>query len=100
MKNIIELRDQLEKEINREVEFQFTKALKECKTVGELRNFEPEKINVPVSSNDGYSRLLFEDMTSAINTEIRYRFREKVDNHINKLGVNLKWKNQITTNIK
>ncbi|WP_436888067.1 hypothetical protein [Mammaliicoccus sciuri] len=90
MENIINLRDQLEKEINQEVEFQFENALRECEMLGELRNFEPERISVPVSSDDDYSRLLFRDISTAINYEIKRRFKEKVDNYINNSGVNLK----------
>lgn len=87
MKNIINLRDQLEKEINREVEFQFEKALRECETLGELRNFEPERIRVPVSSDDDYSRLLFRDVSSAINYEIKRRFSGKLDNYIKNISL-------------
>lgn len=94
MKNIIELRDQLEKEINREVEFQFTKALKECKTVGKLRNFEPEWLSSPIpNSFNGLNKselrfsLLSRDITFSINTEIKNRLREKVDNYINNISL-------------
>ncbi|UXV31909.1 hypothetical protein [Mammaliicoccus sciuri] len=97
MENIINLRDQLEIEINREVEFQFKKALRECETLGELRNFEPERLSPQISNSfNGFNKselrfsILSGDISDAINSEIKYRFREKVDNFINNTGVNLK----------
>lgn len=88
MKNIINLRDQLENAINEEVEFQFKKALRECETLGELRTFEPERINVPVSSDDDYSRLLFRDISSAINYEIKHKFTKMIEMHIDIISLN------------
>lgn len=90
MKNIINLRDQLENAINEEVEFQFKKALRECETLGELRNFEPERISVPVSSDDDYSRLLFRDVSSAINYEIKRKFTKMIEIHIDIISLNKK----------
>lgn len=95
MKNINNLRDQLENAINEEVEFQFKKALRECETLGELRNFEPERLSTPISNSfNGFNKselrfsILSRDITFSINAEINHRFREKVDNYINNSGVN------------
>ncbi|MFP4878666.1 hypothetical protein ACLFLH_06900 [Mammaliicoccus sciuri] len=77
MKNIINLRDQLENAINEEVEFQFKKALRECETLGELRIFKLEEIKDPV----------FSSVTEVINSEIKRRFRKRVDNYIKNTSI-------------
>ncbi|MCJ1785221.1 hypothetical protein [Mammaliicoccus sciuri] len=77
MKNIINLRDQLENAINEEVEFQFKKALRECETLGELRIFELEEIKAPA----------FSSVTEVINSEIKRRFRKRVDNYIENTSI-------------
>ncbi|MEX5936849.1 hypothetical protein [Mammaliicoccus sciuri] len=94
MKNIISLRDQLEKAINEEVEFYFTNALRECETLGELRKFEPERLSSSIpNSFNGLNKselrfsLLSRDITFSINTEIKNRLREKVDNYINNISL-------------
>ncbi|MEX5937442.1 hypothetical protein [Mammaliicoccus sciuri] len=77
MKNIINLRNQLEVEIGKEVEFQFTKALRECETLGELRIYELEEVKDPA----------FSSITKAINSEIKCRFRKRVDNYIKNTSI-------------
>lgn len=72
MKNIINLRNQLEVEIGKEAEFQFTKALRECETLGELRIYELEEVKNPT----------FCSITKAINSEIKRIFRKRVDNYV------------------
>lgn len=73
-KLIKELRDEIIEEVN----FHFVKAVRESNTVGDLLRYKPDEINMP----DGIN--VRGTVTEAINSEIRRRYRNKVQEFIDK----------------